>query len=169
MWHERASWDAANGAYHAQTQRFHCYATGGTFARYFVVGVDGKIYLEDNAVYTEDGRTIRRVRIAPVIAKENKLMFISRLEIVVEPGIGLDGDPAAQGANPQMMLRYSPDSGRTWSAVLTASAGRIGQYDARVVFDQLGSGRAWVPEISVTDPVNWVIVSAQIEATAGAW
>jgi hypothetical protein len=38
-----------------------------------------------------------------------------------------------------------------------------------VVFDQLGSGRAWVPEISVTDPVNWVIVSAQIEATAGAW
>jgi hypothetical protein len=169
MWHERASWDAAAGAYHAQTQRFHCYATGAPLGRYFVVGVDGKIYREDDFVYTEDGRPIRRVRIAPVIAKENKLMFVSRLEIVVQPGIGLDGDPAAQGANPQMMLRYSPDSGRTWSAVLTASAGRIGQSDARVVFDQLGSGRAWVPEISVTDPVNWVIVSAQIEAQAGAW
>jgi hypothetical protein len=131
--------------------------------------VDGKIYREDGNTYTEDGRAIRRVRIAPVIAKQNKLMFVSRLEIVIQPGVGLDGDPAQQGADPRMMLRYSPDSGATWSAVLTARAGRSGQTGARVVFDRLGSGRAWVPEISVTDPVNWVIVSAQIEAEAGAW
>jgi hypothetical protein len=169
MWHERAVWDAANAAWHAQTQRFHCYATGGTFGRYFVLGMDGKIYREANDVYTEDGRLIRRVRIAPVFAKQNKLVFVTRLEIVVQPGVGLDGDPTAVGANPQMTLRYSPDSGQTWSSEMTASAGRLGNYDARVVFDQLGSGRAWVPEISVTDPVNWVIVSAQIEATAGAW
>ena len=169
MWHERASWDAALGVYHAQTQRFHCYATGAIVGRYFVVGIDGKIYREDKLIYTEDGRPIRRVRIPPVIAKQNKLMFVSRLEIVVQPGIGLNGDPPAPGADPQMMLRYSPDSGRTWSAVLTASPGRQGETDARVVFDQLGSGRAWVPEISVTDPVNWVIVSAEIEAQAGAW
>jgi hypothetical protein len=169
MWHERASWDATLGQYHAQIQRFHCYATGGTYGKYFVVGADGKIYKEDDAVYTENGAPIRRVRIAPVIAKENKRMFVTRLEIIVQPGVGLDGDPAAQGANPQMMLRYSPDSGRTWSAVLTANAGRSGQGDARVVFNRLGSGRAWVPEISVTDPVNWVIVAAEIEAGAGAW
>ena len=36
MWHERAVWDSANAAWHAQTQRFGCYATGGTFGRYFV-------------------------------------------------------------------------------------------------------------------------------------
>ena len=169
MWHERAAWDSANGAYHAQVQRFGCYATGGTFGRYFVVGADGKIYREADGVYTEDGRVIRRVRIAPVIAKQNKMMFVSRLEIVVQPGIGLDGDPDAVGANPQMMLRYSGDSGATWSNEMTASAGRLGNPDARIVFDQLGSGRAWVPEISVTDPVNWVIVTANIEATAGKW
>jgi hypothetical protein len=169
MWHERAAWDSAAGAYHAQTQRFHCYATGAFAGRYFVVGADGKIYREDDAVYTEDGRPIRRVRIAPVIARQNKMMFVSRLEIVIQPGIGLDGDPTAPGANPEMMLRYSPDSGATWSGVLTARAGRGGESGAQVVFDQLGSGKAWVPEISVTDPVNWVIVSAQIEATAGKW
>jgi hypothetical protein len=50
---------------------------------------------------------------------------------------------------------------------MTASAGLIGDSDARVVYDQLGSGRAWVPEISVTDPVNWVIVSAQVDMQAG--
>lgn len=168
-WHERASWDATLGAYHAQIQRFHCYATGGTFGRYFVVGEDGRIYLEDDGVYTDAGRPIRRVRVAPVIAKENKLMFVSRLEIVIEPGIGLDGDATVPGANPRMMLRYSPDSGKTWSGVLTERAGRTGEYGARVVFDRLGSGRAWMPEISVTDPVNWVIVAANIEVEAGAW
>jgi hypothetical protein len=169
MWHERAVWDAVNARWHAQTQRFHCYATGAANVRYFVVGVDGKIYREANDVYTEDGRFIRRVRIPPVIYDQNKMQFVSRLEIVVQPGIGLDGDPAAPGANPQMTLRYSGDSGQNWSSEMTASAGRSGQTDKKIVFDQLGSGTAWVPEISVTDPVNWVLVSAQIEKTSGNW
>ena len=47
---------------------------------------------------------------------------------------------------------------------MTARAGLIGDSEAQLVYDQLGSGRAWVPEISVTDPCNWVIVSAQVEA-----
>lgn len=168
MWHERASWDSTNAAYHAQTQRFGVYSEAG-FGPYFVVGVDGKIYREDSYTFTEDGRTIRRVRIAPVLANQNKLMYVSRLEIVIQPGIGLDGDPAAPGGTPQMMLRYSPDSGQTWSNEITAFAGQHGQSDSRVVYDQLGSGRAWVPEISVTDPVNWVIVTANVEAASGAW
>ena len=105
MWHERAAWDAANGVFTAQTQRYAAYSNGV----YYVVGIDGKIYKEQNQTYTEDGRPIRRLRIPPPLAKQNKLLFVSRLEIVIQPGIGLDGDPAAQGANPLMMLRYSGD------------------------------------------------------------
>ena len=165
MWHERAAWDAANGVFTAQTQRYAAYSNGV----YYVVGIDGKIYKEQNQTYTEDGRLIRRLRIPPPLAKQNKMLFVSRLEIVIQPGIGLDGDPAAQGANPLMMLRYSGDGGRTWSNEMTAPAGAIGDSEAQVVYDQLGSGRAWVPEISVTDPCNWVILSAQVEMEAGAW
>lgn len=163
MWHERAAWDAANGVFTAQTQRYGVYSNGV----YYVVGIDGIIYKEQNQTYTENGALIRRLRVPPVLANGNKLMFVSRLEIVIQPGIGLDGDPAAQGANPLMMLRYSGDGGRTWSSEMTARAGAIGDSEAQVVYDQLGSGRAWVPEISVTDPVNWVIVSAQVEAQSG--
>ena len=165
MWHERASWDAVNGAYNAQIQRFHCFSNG----KYYVVGTDGKIYREENQTLTENGNLIRRLRIAPVVANQNKMMFVSRLEIVIQPGVGLDGDPAAQGAMPLMMLRYSGDSGRTWSNEMTASGGLIGETQTRVVFDQLGSGYAWVPEITVTDPNDWVIVSAQVEMQAGNW
>ncbi len=163
MWHERASWDVANGVFHAQIQRFGCYSNGV----YYVVGTDGKIYREQNQTYTENGAPIRRLRIGPVVANQNKMMFVSRLELVIQPGVGLDGDPAAQGANPLIMLRYSGDSGRTWSNVITASAGLHGDADTVVSFDQLGSGRAWVPEISVTDPNNFVLVTANIDVTAG--
>jgi hypothetical protein len=166
LWHERAAWDATNAVYNAQTQRYGAYSQGV----YYVVGIDGKIYREENDVYTEDGRPIRRRRVAPALASQNKMLFASRLEIFVQPGIGLSGDPATiQGANPLLMLRYSGDGGRTWSNELTASTGLIGDAEARVVFDSLGSGRAWVPEITATDPVNWVILGADIEVAAGAW
>ncbi len=165
MWHERASWDAQNGVFNAQIQRHGCYSDG----RYYMVATDGKIYREQNQTFTEDGRLIRRLRIAPVIANQNKTVFVTRLEIVIDPGQGLDGDPTQPGVFPRMMLRYSGDSGRTWSAELTAMAGRIGEYSRQVVFDQLGSGRAWVPEIAVTDPINWVLIAAQIEAKPGKW
>jgi hypothetical protein len=169
MWHERAVWDPVGAEWHAQTQRFHCYATGGALGFHFVLGKDGKIYREAPDVFTENGALIRRVRIAPVIANQNKMMFVSRLEVIVQPAIGLDGDPLAVGANPTMTLRYSPDSGQTWSSEISGYAGRIGNYLSRVIFDQLGSGRAWVPEISVTDPNNWVIVAANVEVASGAW
>ncbi|HEY2605564.1 MAG TPA: hypothetical protein VGJ10_06080 [Paraburkholderia sp.] len=165
LWHQRASFDTATGTLHAQTQRFHCYA-GGV---HYVTGTDGKIYREDPTVFTEDGRPIKRLRQGPVVAKENKMAFVTRLEIVIESGIGLDGDPTAQGANPQMMLRYSGDSGKTWSNEIWAEGGRIGDTEARVIFDQLGSGRAWVPELSTTDPNNWVVVTANVEVQFGAW
>jgi hypothetical protein len=165
LWHERLTWDVPNGVFHAQIQRFGCYSNG----KYYVVGTDGRIYREQNQTLTENGAPIRRLRIGPVVANQNKTMFVSRLEIVIEPGIGLDGDPAAQGANPLMMLRYSGDSGRTWSNVMTASAGLHGDSQTVVAFDQLGSGRAWIPEISVTDPNNFALVTANIEVTSGTW
>jgi hypothetical protein len=165
LWHERASFDSATGTLHAQTQRYHCTWAGV----HYVVGIDGKIYREDPDTYTEDGRPIKRIRVGPVVANENKLMFVTRLEIVIQPGIGLDGDPAAPGGTPTLVLRYSGDSGQNWSNEMYATGGQHGDTLARVVFDQLGSGRAWVPELSTTDPNNWVIVTANIEATAGAW
>jgi hypothetical protein len=165
LWHQRASFDQATGTLHAQIQRYHCYANGV----HYVTGTDGKIYIENPAVYTEDGRPIKRVRVGPVIANQNKMVFVTRLEIVIQPGIGLDGDPAAQGADPQMVLRYSGDSGQTWSNEIWESGGLQGDSEKRVVFDQLGSGRAWIPEISTTDPNNWVIVDATIDTIFGKY
>jgi hypothetical protein len=166
LWHERAVWDQTNAVYDAQVQRYGAYSEGV----YYVVGIDGNIYREENGVYTDNGAIIRRLRIPPALASRNKMLFVSRFEVIVQPGIGLSGDPAAtQGVDPLMMLRYSGDGGQTWSSEMTASAGIEGDYEARLVYDQLGSGRAWVPEITVTDPVNWVLLAAEVEMAIGNW
>ena len=45
-----------------------------------------------------------------------------------------------------------------------ASAGKIGEYNAQVVWTRLPSStKMWVPEITVTDPIPWRIMGAEID------
>lgn len=67
------------------------------------------------------------------------------------------------GANPQVMLRISNDGGKTWAAETWRSAGRVGEYLARVDWNRLGCARRRVFEVSVSDPVAWKIVGAYLE------
>ena len=72
---------------------------------------------------------------------------------------------SVQGANPQVMLRWSDDGGHTWSNEHWAPMGRIGQYYARVIWRRLGMTlklRDRVYEISGTDPVKIAIMGAEL-------
>jgi hypothetical protein len=73
--------------------------------------------------------------------------------------------PLVQGANPEVMLRWSDDGGHTWSNEHWASMGRIGQYGRRVFWRRLGMTmklRDRVYEVSGTDPVKIAIVGAEL-------
>jgi len=65
---------------------------------------------------------------------------------------------------PLMMLRFSNDSGHTWSEEYTVDCGQLGEYQARAVFRRLGRARNRVYEISVTDPVPWNIIDGFLDA-----
>ena len=70
-----------------------------------------------------------------------------------------------QGANPQVMLRWSDDGGHTWSNEHWKSMGMIGEYGKRVLWRRLGMTqkiRDRVYEISGTDPVPVYIMGAQL-------
>ena len=71
------------------------------------------------------------------------------------------------GANPQVMLRISNDGGKTWAAETWRSAGRVGEYLARVDWNRLGCARRRVFEVSVTDPVAWRVIGAYLELGGG--
>jgi hypothetical protein len=69
--------------------------------------------------------------------------------------------------NPQAMLRWSNDGGSTWSNEYWVSIGALGKYKNRAIWRRLGMARDRVFEVVVTDPVNAVIVSANLKASVG--
>jgi hypothetical protein len=69
--------------------------------------------------------------------------------------------------NPQAMLRWSNDGGSTWSKEYWVSIGNIGRYKNRAIWRRLGMARDRIFEVSITDPVKAVIVSANLKASAG--
>ena len=73
-----------------------------------------------------------------------------------------------QGANPQVMLRWSDDGGHTWSNEHWKSMGQIGQTGYRTIWRRLGMTlklRDRVYEISGTDPVQIAIMGAELHAS----
>ena len=69
--------------------------------------------------------------------------------------------------SPQAMLRWSNDGGSTWSNEFWTPIGALGKYTNRAIWRRLGMARDRVFEVSMTDPVNAVIVSANLKSSAG--
>ena len=70
-------------------------------------------------------------------------------------------------SNPQAMLRWSNDGGSTWSTEHWANIGSIGRYKNRAIWRRLGMARDRIFEVSISDPVKAVIVSANLKASSG--
>ena len=110
------------------------------------VGLDGYSVTESVFFITETGGNY--------LVTETNDYFIEEQQI-----------PGTQGADPEVMLRWSDDGGHTWSNYHTASVGKIGQYYYRVWFRRLGMTlklRDRVYELSMTDPVKTAIMGAEL-------
>ena len=64
---------------------------------------------------------------------------------------------------PQAMLRWSNDGGSTWSNEHWTGVGQMGKYKNRAIWRRLGQARDRIFEVVVTDPVNFVIISANLK------
>ena len=64
---------------------------------------------------------------------------------------------------PQAMLRWSSDGGSTWSNEHWTGVGQLGKYKNRAIWRRLGTARDRIFEVVVTDPVNFVIISANLK------
>jgi hypothetical protein len=69
--------------------------------------------------------------------------------------------------NPKAMLRWSNDGGSTWSKEYWVSIGQLGRFKNRAIWRRLGMARDRVFEVAVSDPVNAVIVSANLKSSSG--
>lgn len=121
----------------------------------------------DLNTYTEwDGTLIKRKRVSPVyFDQEYKYLFHKWLQIDLETGVGLT--PLIQGNDPQAMLRWSDDSGHTWSSERWTTLGKVGKYKTRARWNKLGRAYNRVYELTITDPVKVIILGAALGFTEG--
>jgi hypothetical protein len=160
LWHK---WLYRNNQNQFERHRGNCCAF---FNQQVLVGdyENGKIYQVAREFYTDDGQPIRRIRRAPHITSDLQRQYFHELQIQFQPGVGLS---QGQGQDPQAMLRWSNDGGSTWSNEYWTSIGKQGKYQNRAIWRRLGWSRDKVFEVSVSDPVKAVIISANLKAEAG--
>ena len=120
--------------------------------------------MASNLVTDVDGREIRRMRRAPAISRENQRVFYAAFELDLENGLGT---LAGQGEDPQVMLRWSNDGGRTWGPETWRGAGKQGEYRKRVRWNRLGMARRRVFEVATSDPIPWRLVGAYLTLGPG--
>lgn len=162
MWHERISYNSANES----MKRWRVSAGTPCYGQIMVGdNYTGKIGFLDSSDFTEYGNTIKMAMISPIAHSDRKRIFISRFEIDAETGVGLT---IGQGSNPQYMLDFSDDGGRTWSAQqIWDTAGMIGQYRTRLRWLRGGSFRQRVYRLSITDPVIRTVIAAHADIQVG--
>lgn len=160
-WHKWLYWDSANAVY--TRHRSNC---GAYFNNMYIVGdyENGKLYSIENAVYTDDGATIRRLRRAKHLTTDLQRQYFEEFQIQFQPGVGLN---VGQGQDPQAMLRWSNDGGSTFSNEHWVTIGKIGNYLNRAIWRRLGWSRDRIFEVVITDPIKAVIVSANLKSSAG--
>lgn len=157
LWHERAWRDSSNNL---RRHRVQCHAMfngdhiGGDWQ-------SGKLYVLDMDTYTDNGDTLVRELVASHI-RSGKRRFYSEAEVVIESGVGLQ---SGQGSDPQAMLSFSDDFGRTYGNERWRSFGMVGQYLKRAVWHRLGSGFQRTFKLTITDPVKVAITGARVEFT----
>lgn len=155
LWHQRGRWVPDLMTYAVWNPSAYCYQYG----KHLVGDRESGLIQEMSTAYTSDwdGSVIRRVRRAPGLFSEHRQVLIRRIEVYLESGVGL-----STGATPVVLWRTSDDGGKTWGNYRQGSAGKQGEYQARVIWTRMGVSRDRVNEMVVSDPVPWKVVDAYI-------
>lgn len=116
---------------------------------------DGSIYRIDFDAYSDASQTIERIREDRhvVSASDRRPLTHRILELEMEAGQG------SATLDPQAMLQWSDDGGRTFSNEHWRGAGLIGKYNRRLVWRNLGRSEDRIYRVTMTDRVKSSIVS----------
>ncbi len=156
-WAKRGTWISEDNEFIAWRPQWHAFAFG---EHRMLDSSNGNVYRMSVTIGTDvEDRPIRRIRRGPTLMDENRLIKFPCFELDLEPGLGL---PNGQGSNPQVMMRFSKDVGKTWSPEQWRTAGALGEYLTRVRWTRCGVARRMTFEVSVTDPIPWRITNAYL-------
>lgn len=156
-WHERQSYGYDNWTVSCHANAFGLELVGNS--------QNGQIGSLDKSVFTEWGAPQLMVwRYQPIFSDGARSVH-DEIEVVLKTGVGLT---TGQGSDPEMMLRYSDDSGLTWTSLPNKKIGQIGKYRTRVRWKRCGStdsARAY--EGSISDPIDVQMVDTNARVRGG--
>jgi hypothetical protein len=159
LWHERAWLNPATGTLGRHRSCCHAF-----FNNTHVVGdwENGKLYALDLDYFSDNGDAMPSIRAAAHISDGDygRIRF-DRLQIDFEAGTGTQ---TGQGVDPQAMLDWSDDGGKTWSSQHWRPIGRVGKYKNRARWKRLGQAATRAYRVTITDPVRRVIIGASSKA-----
>lgn len=156
LWHERMFFDESINSELQHKGSCHLF-----FNQKNLIGdrESGNVYEQKLDKYSFNGDEIHRIRVSPHQADEKRDITFSSFELDAETGRGLS---SGQGSDPQIMLKYSNDGGRTYGNELWTSIGAIGQYKTRVRWARCGTARDRVWLVRYSEPTFFQINEAYI-------
>lgn len=128
------SYDMATGLWHERISYQKDYYRVANAARVYdktIMGdaFTGKLYYPSLDAHTENGDVIPVQIDLPTIEGNRRFLTMYCLEAYVESGVG-----NAQDSDPQMIMQYSKDGGRTFGIEQWRPLGAVGEYLTRAVW-----------------------------------
>lgn len=161
--------DVSTGVWHERSYATYGRHNGNCYARCYdkhLVGdfLTGDIFELDMDVGTDNGEEIKRTAVSPPIHAGRDDVCCYSFEVDMESGVGLT---TGQGSDPQAMLQWSDDGGKTWSNEHWTDIGKRGEYLTRVRWRRLGQFRQRQFRLMISDPVPVVMLGAYAEVQRG--
>jgi len=165
LWHEWL-WIDTNGVEHRHRGMCAYNVSGSVFVGDWQ---NGNVYFLDNAIGTDNGSPIKRVRGYPHMLNDGKRVFWRQFLADMETGTGgydpTGGIPPLGINAPQISLRWSDDRGHTYGSPVLNDLGGSGSYLRSLQWQRLGYARDRVFEISWSTPYATALLGAWVDAT----
>jgi len=145
LWHRRESY----GSEISKTK----FAVNA-FGRVVAAADDGNLYWLSMDANSEGASPLVLTLELPTFQTQRNLATMYAFEVYCETGIG-----AEDGADPQIIMQYSRDSGRTWSSQLQRSLGVVGDFTRRALWRTGVQFRQLNIRLIVSDAVRRVAIS----------
>lgn len=155
LWHRRASQDLAFWRVSGQARAYG--------ERFFGDYQSAQIWRMDDSLVAEGEYRLVRERITGYVSKDNRPVFISKLELVADTG----NAPQNFEGDPKIEMCMSFDGARNWKNWKVRSIGKIGQYGKRIQFWRLPMGYQIAFHWRISDPVRCDLIAATMDAEAG--
>lgn len=161
-------YDISTGKWHHRNSVDGNFTDLGAWRVSTVLAIYDEVYMGDSlsgtlgqmdwSTYTEYGNPmVGRIQTANQ-QKDRLRTYCSRFELDVQAGVG---SSTGQGSDPQILLERSTNGGMTWGLQQAPrSIGKIGEYAKRVRWLAQGMGWQLMWRLTITDPVQRVIIAA---------